>query len=354
MDRDGRWNRGRGHARVPGDCSHWLENRVKRGETWQGFGGRGENRGWPMSINGSPSTACLPFSPPLFLPVHNNFDSRVIIAFSKNKSFRKNISIILGIAIPNHFFFIRWLHLFLTRTFCLSASFFVSVFFFFLFATISLYLFFICVVSTLDYIFLRLSPRPDSFPFLILLFPLFPLRHNLVPRSSSLPLLQSLVKGLYPIFRTAFAYLLSLLSLHFPFLTCSKKKNRSPKQILNLLYLSPHTLHLSAVSSRKNPRASRFSEIEISSNRILSFRSLDTFRKFISPSDWSGAIKSTEPIWPEIVSFWLTGGQAGDHVAFVVESADHFDRIECRSGSCEIVETLNRDEGIGELTSFQR
>lgn len=132
MDRDGRWNRGRGHARVPGDCSHWLENRVKRGETWQGFGGRGENRGWPMSINGSPSTACLPFSPPLFLPVHNNFDSRVIIAFSKNKSFRKNISIILGIAIPNHFFFIRWLHLFLTRTFCLSASFFVSVFFFFL------------------------------------------------------------------------------------------------------------------------------------------------------------------------------------------------------------------------------
>lgn len=130
MDRDGRWNRGRGHARVPGDCSHWLENRVKRGETWQGFGGRGENRGWPMSINGSPSTACLPFSPPLFLPVHNNFDSRVIIAFSKNKSFRKNISIILGIAIPNHFFFIRWLHLFLTRTFCLSASFFVSVFFF--------------------------------------------------------------------------------------------------------------------------------------------------------------------------------------------------------------------------------
>lgn len=354
MDRDGRWNRGRGHARVPGDCSHWLENRVKRGETWQGFGGRGENRGWPMSINGSPSTACLPFSPPLFLPVHNNFDSRVIIAFSKNKSFRKNISIILGIAISNHFFFIRWLHLFLTRTFCLSASFFVSVFFFFLIRhDFTLPLLYLCGFNA----WLHFSSSLTTTRLFSISNPPFSFISPPPQSRSSIELSSTPAKS----GQRTLSHLSNRICLHsvpsissFPFSHTFEKKNRSPKQILNLLYLSPHTLHLSAVSSRKNPRASRFSEIEISSNRIFSFRSLDTFRKFISPSDWSGAIKSTGPIWPEIVSFWLTGGQAGDHVAFVVESADHFDRIECRSGSCEIVETLNRDEGIGELTSFQR
>lgn len=172
MDRDGRWNRGRGHARVSGDCSHWLENRVKRGETWQGFGGRGENRGWPMSINGSPSTACLPFSPPLF-PVHNNFDSRAIIAFSK-QVFPKKYTSSLGWRFPIILPFIDWRIasflnsnvLSLSPLLCIRFRLIVKFLVFFFFATISLYLVFISVVSTLDYIFLRLlslSPRSDSF-----------------------------------------------------------------------------------------------------------------------------------------------------------------------------------------------
>lgn len=318
MDRDGRWNRGRGHARVSGDCSHWLENRVKRGETWQGFGGRGENRGWPMSINGSPSTACLPFSPPLF-PVHNNFDSRAIIAFSK-QVFPKKYTSSLGWRFPIILPFIDWRTasflnsnvLSLSPLLCIRFRLIVKfLVFFFFFPTISLYLVFISVVSTLDYIFFRLPFSLTTIRlFLILLFPLFPLRHNLLSSFFDRALCSCIVwsKDSIPSFEPhlftfcPFYLFISLFSLFF------QKKNSNPKQIL---YLSPHALHLSAVVKiSQRPRASRFPEIEISSpeNRILSFRSLDTFRKFISPSDWSDAIKSTGPIWPEIVSFWLTGG----------------------------------------------
>lgn len=140
-----------------------------------------------MSINGSPSTACLPFSPPLF-PVHNNFDSRAIIAFSK-QVFPKKYTSSLGWRFPIILPFIDWRIasflnsnvLSLSPLLCIRFRLIVKFLVFFFFATISLYLVFISVVSTLDYIFLRLPFSLTTIRlFLILLFPLFPLRHNLL------------------------------------------------------------------------------------------------------------------------------------------------------------------------------
>lgn len=192
MDRDGRWNRGRGHARVSGDCSHWLENRVKRGETWQGFGGRGENRGWPMSINGSPSTACLPFSPPLF-PVHNNFDSRAIIAFLK-QVFPKKYTSSLGWRFPIILPFIDWRIasflnsnvLSLSPLLCIRFRLIVKFLVFFFFSPrfhfiSSLSLWFQRLI-TFFFVSLSLSPRSDSFSSFFFLY--FPSATISFPRSS--------------------------------------------------------------------------------------------------------------------------------------------------------------------------
>lgn len=85
MDRDGRWNRGRGHARVSGDCSHWLENQGETGRNVTGIRWAGREQGLTdvhqrFSIHNY-----------AYHPVHNNFDSRVIIAFFGAKQvFPKN------------------------------------------------------------------------------------------------------------------------------------------------------------------------------------------------------------------------------------------------------------------------
>lgn len=74
-------------ARKPG----WNEEERDRDSVG---GERTRGEGWPMSINGSPS-------PPLS-PVHNNFDSRVIIAFLKQVSPKKIYY--PGTTISNRFF----------------------------------------------------------------------------------------------------------------------------------------------------------------------------------------------------------------------------------------------------------
>lgn len=201
MDRDGRWNRGGGHARVSGDCSHWLENQSETGRNVTGIRWAGRERGegsWPMSINGSPS-------PPLS-PVHNNFDSRIIIAFLKQVSPKKIYY--PGTTISNRFFlrigesFVFFLSqlrpLLLYFLFFFSISFNCEIlFFFFSLATISpLYLFFLRFQRLITFFFV---PRHDLFHFqssfstTISFLSLFPDRSSLYTRAKSgqriLPLL---------------------------------------------------------------------------------------------------------------------------------------------------------------------
>lgn len=204
MDRDGRWNRGGGHARVSGDCSHWLENQSETGRNVTGIRWAGRERGegsWPMSINGSPS-------PPLS-PVHNNFDSRVIIAFLKQVSLKKNIlswdDDFQPVLSPNWrifcFFFLSVASLTLVFSFLFFRFRLIVKFFFFfsllLLATISpLYLFFLRFQRLITFFFV---PRHDLFHFqssfstTISFLSLFPDRSSLYTRAKSgqriLPLL---------------------------------------------------------------------------------------------------------------------------------------------------------------------
>lgn len=233
MDRDGRWNRGRGHARVSGDCSHWLENQGETGRNVTGIRWAGREQGLTdvhqrFSIHNY-----------AYHPVHNNFDSRVIIAFFGAKQvFPKNTLSWDDDFQP--FFRIDWreshLFLFVLLFFApiFSISFNCEILSFFSpprhdFTTLSL----LSVVSTLDYIFLRFSlsltifsiPNPP-FPSPLFQFPFFQ-QFPFFPSSS--------IEAFYPckvrskdsthlLFSTTFIYLPSLLPLHFPFPTRSKKQ----------------------------------------------------------------------------------------------------------------------------------
>lgn len=141
------------------------------------------------------------------------------------------------------------------------------------FTTLSL----LSAVSTLDYIFLRSSPR--SFPFPILLF-----HHNFlsfaVPRSKlSIYSCKVRSKDSTPFDSTAFIYLPSLLpSPSFPFShTFGKTRNRTNLQ-------PPKKLAYASNAIRKNPVWRARSSIQKGNGYLLlePSRTL-SFRKFISP-----------------------------------------------------------------------
>lgn len=151
-----------------------------------------------MSINGSPS-------PPLS-PVHNNFDSRIIIAFLKQVSPKKIYY--PGTTISNRFFlrigesFVFFLSqlrpLLLYFLFFFSISFNCEIlFFFFSLATISpLYLFFLRFQRLITFFFVPchdLFHFQSSFSTTISFLSLFPDRSSLYTRAKSgqriLPLL---------------------------------------------------------------------------------------------------------------------------------------------------------------------
>lgn len=179
-----------------------------------------------MSINGSPS-------PPLS-PVHNNFDSRVIIAFLKQVSPKKIYY--PGTTISNRFF-LRIGESFVFFLSQLRPLLLYFLFFFFRFRLIVKFFFFslfpsprhdfttlslLSAVSTLDYIFLRSSPR--SFPFPILLF-----HHNFlsfaVPRSKlSIYSCKVRSKDSTPFEPHLFTFHPFYHPLHFPFPTRSGKR----------------------------------------------------------------------------------------------------------------------------------
>ena len=255
-----------------------------------------------MSINGSPS-------PPLS-PVHNNFDSRIIIAFLKQVSPKKIYY--PGTTISNRFFlrigesFVFFLsQLRPLLLYFLFFSFFrfrliVKFFFFSLFpsprhdfTTLSL----LSAVSTLDYIFLRSSPR--SFPFPILLF-----HHNFlsfaVPRSKlSIYSCKVRSKDSTPFEPHLFTFHPFYHPLHFPFPTRSRK--REIEQIFNPRKNSPMpvTRFVKIQSGEHVPRFRKETDI-FSSNPLFSKIHLT------APHHSSGS-QSNRPAnfgpRPEIVSF---------------------------------------------------
>lgn len=348
MDRDGRWNRGGGHARVSGDCSHWLENQSETGRNVTGIRWAGRERGegsWPMSINGSPS-------PPLS-PVHNNFDSRIIIAFLKQVSPKKIYY--PGTTISNRFFlrigesFVFFLSqlrpLLLYFLFFFSISFNCEILFFFSlsfssprfhhfissFCGFNAWLHFSSFLATIFSI--SNPPFPPQFPFF-----------RCSPIEALYILVQSPVKGFYP-FWTAFIYLPSLLpSPSFPFShTFEKTRNRTNLQ-------PPKKLTYASNAIRKNPVWRARSSIQKGNGYLLVEPSKTlSFRKFISPSRITRPDRNQigRPILardPKLFRFDWQVGQVGDRAASIkaagvdsVSRADYFDRrAKCQSGSREI------------------
>lgn len=240
MDRDGCWNRGRGHARVSGDCSHWLENQGETGRNVTGIRWAGREQGLTdvhqrFSIHNY-----------AYHPVHNNFDRVIIAFFGAKQVFPKNTLSWDDDFQP--FFRIDWResHLFL----------FVLLFFAPIFS-----ISFNCEILSF---FLSSSPRFHHFissfsgfnawlhfssflPFSHDLFhPPFPsplFHHNflsfLLPRSKLSTKLQSPVKGFYSPTLFDHVYLPSIPSTpSFPFSHTFEKTRNSPEQIFNSSYLS--------------------------------------------------------------------------------------------------------------------